>query len=807
MEGRELIPALQQGGEAATQLQLNNQRTELERKIREQSKAAEDAAFRRVEEFLTPQVKALGEQLHAKVHAVGSRTEEAFPRIGDVEGAHNNTISELSPLRTRADVAASRIDRLSVQSATGTRDVAELRVDFDSLVCEFRGTVAEEKESRTRAEFRLESLLNGASDAAAMATRTVDEQSEQRRIRALATMTATEERLLTRMDEQGQRLLQESKRLNEELAAQLRGEILTVTGLVQRRCEEVAQQAEGLVQATQAQIRAEIESSAGGVEVACARSVEKKAAEIISKMTEGFEACHASRQSLAEAAEAQRQDSLRQLRQEQRDACRATSQEADGLRSQFEAAERHSLEASEAARKKAVDDGQRLLAEEAARLRDELSSAKRSASASEDTMRAEILRQLHQTATRIDAAIRDMGVQCDGSAGKALAQGMLSLRSELSDYSKHSVDLTEEVRCSCLRALSDQASSHIAALAAADAARDSLGANFRSELRSAVADVDARSRTLVAGCERRLDTADAKLESLQLDQEQVKKEHLDAVKAFRGDLQNERQQTEEGGKLVNDLINKVKDDSDAFIVNESTDLRTSLDECRQRFNTEAAGLRTELRQKAGRVEAQELQRDIQQRYNELSTSIGAQCKKLDAAMDDFALQSREVRNEATEARLKAQRETLALGHDLTNLRAASTSLANGVVKTAEVIGLLQSGEALESVQSQGHNQEEGSKRSWRTGVEVEDLLDWESAGNSLATRVSKTWLPKHAVGVSTLLALVEQKADEKELLVLNAVLRECALGGEAASKEWAPKPPVGVAPAKGRPQPSPSFGC
>jgi len=165
--------------------------------------------------------------------------------------------------------------------------------------------------------------------------------------------------------------------------------------------------------------------------------------------------------------------------------------------------------------------------------------------------------------------------------------------------------------------------------------------------------------------------------------------------------------------------------------------------------------------------------------------------RLEAAVADFCGRCREARNESNEARLRTQRETMALGHELAQLRAATTSLTNGTLKALHVIGFVRdevdvasSADARRAMAAQAAGEAPPIPQRKLDGdhikaIEVEDLLEWEKVGKSLATRIARQWQPKESSGVPTVLSALDAKADSQELIVLRTLMRECSPGAFA----------------------------
>jgi len=721
------------------------------------------------------------------------RAEEAFPHIGDLQGAQVSTNSELPPLHARADAAAARLDRLSVQTATATKDISDQRRDHENITCELRGKIAEEVEMRKEVEVKWQGMMNEAAEVTAAATRALAQRTDQQIQNVMSEMKALEERLIHRMDEQSQRLLKESKRGDVEVAAMLRPEIQTVQDLVQRRYEEATEQSEILVRATQTELRNEIETTSSAVKASGERNVEQKATELMGKMNLGFEACQTRTESVREGAENALHEAVKVLRQEALEVGKAQTKEANDLRNQIKGVENRCLQACDEAERRAVDASTRRLEDVAGELRGELSDTKMALTNNDENLRDDMSKALRDASAKLEANINDMGGACNNVADKALSRAVVTLRSELAEGIKNVIDRCDNVRCSVLSALGEEVQARTSALVAEASTRTSLGRDICSEMQRGDAEVTTLARSLSCAVDHRVDASNDEIKSLQRNQEQARKEHADDVIAIRGQLRNERQLTEEVNAEIKEFVKQVRDEGDARLTSEAAEIRTALGECRKRLHDEAAGLHAELRGQPTRAEVQEVQKDISQRYAEISTSLSCQRAKLDAAVADFSVRSREVRNESSEARLQMQRETLQLGREITNLRAASTSLANGVVKAVQVLGFVQHDE-----ETMGKLGLDGAKR---VGIEVEDLLEWEKVGKSLSARIGKTWYPKEAAGVASVLTMIEQKAEEQELVVLRALLRECAPGSfSALSAGFTPVAPPGIPPAKTRPQ-------
>eukprot|EP00811_Abedinium_folium_P025362 NODE_3615_length_2010_cov_6.028147.p1 GENE.NODE_3615_length_2010_cov_6.028147~~NODE_3615_length_2010_cov_6.028147.p1 ORF type:complete len:288 (-),score=107.09 NODE_3615_length_2010_cov_6.028147:464-1327(-) len=242
----------------------------------------------------------------------------------------------------------------------------------------------------------------------------------------------------------------------------------------------------------------------------------------------------------------------------------------------------------------------------------------------------------------------------------------------------------------------------------------------------------------------------------------------------------ERQRTEESGADFVQLVAQVRDSLEARIQTEGMELRTALADCRKKAYEEANSLRVEIRAQPSKKEVAEVAATATEQYNEVVTAIDSHRARLETSITDFASRCREVRAEASEARLRMQRETMTMGNEITRLRAASTSLTNGVIKGLQVIGFIREEEPLRRIMLDGEKvlpTSAGSHGSSRTvagvsprsgdgafrNIEIEDLLEWEKLGKSLASRIARQWHGKETSGISTVLQMMDRKADVGEM--------------------------------------------
>lgn len=153
-----------------------------------------------------------------------------------------------------------------------------------------------------------------------------------------------------------------------------------------------------------------------------------------------------------------------------------------------------------------------------------------------------------------------------------------------------------------------------------------------------------------------------------------------------------------------------------------------------------------------------------------------------------------AQSEASDMKQRLHRENTALGNELARMRAAASSLTQGVLCTLQILGLLN-----EVPQSRD------TCRRARFGVDVEDLVEWEKAGFSLADRVSEQWRFSAPASVHTLLELLSQKADHSDVKMMrHQYLFDC--GRKSPHKPQTPSTAAGFSETSPFPPVSPEVG-
>jgi uncharacterized phage infection (PIP) family protein YhgE len=326
--------------------------------------------------------------------------------------------------------------------------------------------------------------------------------------------------------------------------------------------------------------------------------------------------------------------------------------------------------------------------------------------------------------------------------------------------------------------LNKEVSTRKEAIGAAQASRDQLNTSLREEIKSAITESQQSATAIINKVDRRADANSDAIKNLENSLEAVVKDHTDTTASHKKQMKTERQLTEDMGSERLQLIQEVRDNFESHLQNVSSELRQTLADTKKKVYEETNALRAELREQPTKRELVELASTTTEQYNELSTAIDGHRTRLEAAVADYGTKVREARSESGEARLRMQREAMALAAELTTLRGAASSLANGVLKALQVIGFIRDDVELASGKESKKEKEttdaeggEGKKEHQRA-IEIEDLLEWEKVGKSLAARVARQWYLQESNGIPTMMSLVERKADSEELVVLKTILKE-----------------------------------
>jgi hypothetical protein len=757
----EKLNALRQQMEATLIRRLHDQREEIDLKLAESCKATEDAAVQRCSGHIMPKVEEGEKKLQAKLDQVQLKADKAPPRIQEVWEQCIALKNEITPLHTRADAAAARLDRLGVQSATTSKDCSVLSEDFQNVVNDLRAMHDESDRKRDNLEMALRGTIQANTDGLVAAQQAAIDRADEQNRQMTAFGEGLENRLRRALAECEERGRRESNLADEGVINKLMPEIQTLEAMLRQKTEECNANADRLTNANGLKLREEMDTMSKRVTLLCDQTVDRKAREIALLMDQGLAQANRSLETVRETGDAALRDQVLAMRTSMGDYSTEAAKNLETLRNMVVAVETRSMSAADQARVSAIDASTCKLEESNKVMRNNLELFERNYSRGDETLRDEMQNQLQAESAKQRAVIEDVASKCTNSSTAAIGLASATLREDLTKAMREANERNDAARCAAADALSREAQLRQKSFDSSDNARETLAKNLRDELRSTGADIMAKQLSAVAGLNQRHDHAAESIRNLDHGLQTAVKDHMDAMSSLNNQLKAERQATEEGEVESARRQAQIRDSLENRLQSESSDIRKCLGDCQKKIHDEGADIRKQMREKAGKNEVADVARQCQERCQEVATAMDNHRGRLEGSVNDFAARYREVHQDANESRLRGQREAIALGGEVTQLRAACTSLANGTLKALQIVGLVggeDPGAAL------GEN---GSR-----GVEVEDLLKWEKAGRSLAHRVERQWYKQEAQGIPTLLALVDRKNefDAEELSSLKMII-------------------------------------
>jgi len=802
----EKLSALRESFEATLKRQLFDYRTEFEGKLKVACKTAEENAVRRAEEALIPKQFEVRDEFKNHLRATHALNEEAISKTAAVADSHAALTAEVHPIHARCDAAAARLDRLAVQTATTAKDCSDLGTELRKAVMTLHTDLVQETTHRSNGESDLKGLIEEARMIASRATKeAVDAQDLQNKA-ILMRMTQMEERLLRTIDESHDRSAVEAQLGDQEIIKTLRPEIVNAAALAESKAEETYGRAESDIRSAMQTLREECEAACKRTRQDGDRYADRRVAELDTKTSEGLEGASASLEAARSALDKSLEDAVAMLRKAITDARAGSTTELELLRHEVTSIDSRLSQSVSDAERRAVDASSRQLETTATDLTRKLAEAREKQEGGDDALRVELSDMMARTAQRLENATKDAAEGCNNTMSAAVSHASALLRSEFAEGLRGANDRTDAARCAAAEQLHTEVEGRQSALKAAEAARDALEAKLRDELHAAFTDANSKSQTLTDAINRRVDSTNADLSSLDRSVGAFRKEYGDFETSLRSQLKTERQQTEAADTEINKLLVQTRDTLGGQLKNDVNDLRTLLANCRQRLTEETGALRKQLREQPTKQELTEVVTMTTDRCNEVAAALDSCRNRLEAATQEFATRCRDVSSESQEARLRMQREAMALGNEVTHLRAAASSLANGVVKALTVIGLIRE-ESLIATEVKKSSAQDGAGQDGAhpvTGaaigaeaqpahhkVMIEDLLQWEKIGKSLASRVARQWYNRETAGFPTLLSLVDAQGTAA-LTTLGATMTTCATPTDFAAMSLAgPTAPAG----------------
>uniref|UniRef100_A0A6T8V2M6 Uncharacterized protein n=1 Tax=Noctiluca scintillans TaxID=2966 RepID=A0A6T8V2M6_NOCSC len=760
----EKISALRQNLEGSMHRQMADQRLAFDRQLKDHSKDAEDAAVRRAEDFLKPQMFALSERLQTQMNALHLRVaEDALPKIVDVSAQMALHRTETQPLHSRIEASAAQIERLSAHASTTTREIHDLGQDARGAFMDFRAKIAEETSTRDKMCADLRQALNEAMGTAAANNRTAMERAEEQAKHLVEQCQLQETRFLHRMDEQLSLNRREREAGDEDVAQKLRSEMQSLVQLVDDRFAQCSRAADDQLLRAMATLREEQEASVTRVAESFDTHLDGKAWELSGRIEDGLENVLKETEKVHQGAEAALREAVRKLNEFICDTRSVLSAETETLRQRVNGSGQGSdMERTiESLTQRITDLGADCTAQ--------LNSVVQTLSSADHQHSQEHHEKLLEVAERLERCVADMEARCNSFTDAAVADAMSHLNTSLSE-AVHSVSQrTDAAQAASQEALRKEAEE-----------RNLLGHQLREEFKQEVANVHAQAHALHAAVDRRMDAATDHVNSLDRSLDSVGKQHSEHHETVKHLLRLERQRTEEDGAAHTTLVGQLRDQHEKHVRSEATELRTLIADCRRRLFEETNALREEIRDQPTRKDLHDLVAVAAGQYTELAAAFESHKTQLNSSVDlavrnESRQQLHHTWNEKGEAKLRMQ-EVLQLGSELTQLRASASSLTNGVLKALQVIGLMEGGDEHRPVQ-------------------IEDLLEWERLGKSLTTRIARAWCARGPAGTPTLLALVESVSASTSMPVLDSKWKDEA-GARTTADRTIPSFDTWVSPTK-----------
>eukprot|EP00930_Biecheleria_cincta_P069490 TRINITY_DN57226_c0_g1_i1.p1 TRINITY_DN57226_c0_g1~~TRINITY_DN57226_c0_g1_i1.p1 ORF type:complete len:720 (-),score=174.36 TRINITY_DN57226_c0_g1_i1:93-2252(-) len=193
---------------------------------------------------------------------------------------------------------------------------------------------------------------------------------------------------------------------------------------------------------------------------------------------------------------------------------------------------------------------------------------------------------------------------------------------------------------------------------------------------------------------------------------------------------------------------------------DTAEFRLQFAEAREAWDQGLASLRAEMQLYTTRAEAADAAVAAAATTSELNIKLTHVGAALDRQRNELERLGRWVVD--VRERCESQDTSVKhLGSQLAISNAATSSLCQGVVTALQVLGLVREELGVELLPPRAPDgvTPYGFAHS---GMQVEVLLQWEKAGQSLATRVEKNWSKRKAQSSRNMLELVERKAEDTD---------------------------------------------
>lgn len=776
-----------------------------EKELKDGLERAEESALARAKEHATSVVSKLEEKLESETGHLSRRIDDLLKvqhgnqanlraevdKQGEyLQGQITSVSSQLPSLRIRIQAAEEALHNLERFPPDFSEALEATKVDLKTVKEDFDGSLAVEKRRAESAEALLRADALDAAQAAAAATRGVEERTLEQFAHTRHDAAQMEDRFRCHLDEVAKRSAADDAR-HSTFAEEARQKLAVAIDMLHDKVVENRRHSDEATAALDLQLRNELRGEGGRTFQNAKNEIERRVEELEviaarrdenlrSEMANFHSTANEERKAHVSQLERRTESAHEELRETHSDVhrqlrvaignaeTRAAAHCTEVLESASSLTEHRFVEVAAAARREDKEEFAALRrADEAStfQLRDDINKAEQACRRHAESVGDTCKRHAELSVNTLSDRVR-----ADHSEARAEMHGHVE--------SRHAAVLRqiEEERTTRSAAHHDLHQTHHKRL-------DEVA----TDLHARVASHSAETKTRFDSIHKRVDGVDDVTRDLGVALQSHKRVHLDAVAEWNEQLREAVRVLDRADAATVEMLEKVRDKATEHLLSESSSLNADLAETRANMHEEFSVVHQDIQRRA-------LHRDVAdvgtatsgvtaalgQRIANAEGALDRQRDRVESLVREVLDRCDTQQAQTNDGRTRMEKEISTLGTELTGVRAASTSLTHGVLKALQVIGLVNSELDVSPPRLQNGTSPLVHRR-W--GVEVADLLEWEKSGNSLAKRVHEHWQPFEAVGAPNMLALVSQKANEKDLRSLGTSLR---LWTPAPKLDWMP---------------------
>lgn len=750
----------------------------VEKQVDERCNKMEEALVQRAQSTFLRKLQEAEDKLNGSILAARRKAEDLEPRLQVVEKADVATFDfkikdiaavvkggqqEILRMSTRFDEVEKSVNGMNIKLAARESVDDDIRAKIQGLDDTCNKRFNDAKRFTEEAEVRLQGTFNTAAEAGIGAAKAVEERTCLQLSNASKHIAETEDRMRqfteTEISKAKNGLGEDLRNTSEKLGS----EIKALSDRSLRNRNEDHQRLADLMLATKTEFLNQVDMATKEANNYAEKASDEKIAVLSQKLTDESQDHDRKRNSLRDEVQAAL------------DAAKAAATEGDNQVREFvekrsaalskalvESEERQTQNNAEYTRQ-AQSSAERYSSDLALQLRQDLLMQRSSLLESAAAQKAELEAALKKEATALRDGTASTGAQCRAEADAALSEAKKQFSTDLAEGLLSERRHAEDVRQASLNhsnALAEALRSEDAALK--DEFTESTSA-MRSKMREQMDDISKRSKDMFEAALSRINAAWDKLRETALTVHVLQNTVDKDVSCLQKCLTDERNLTESGFAASEQRLAQVRKGLEDLLDKSVGEVRMGLETEQRSRLEEVAGVRAETRREP--LEREAADEKLSALVQRLSDAVSGQQQALEQAESNFFAGTNGARDDCSAARLEMKRHTTTLGTELTTLRAASSSLATGVLKLLQVLGLLR--DEFETIAPTN-----GQLVLRRWGIEVDELLRWEKGGSSLAHRIEQHWHGRDATGTPSLLDIVHQKADARETEAIRAVLRD-----------------------------------